>query len=95
MELIAYALGLALVHSFVGFFLGLGFVKYVYKTKLIKQAKWIAYLSAVVISTVLIRIGYPLSSSADVVIGTTVGFVVTLLVGRILRKSKKDDETEI
>jgi xanthine/uracil permease len=95
MELFAYTFGLSLGPTLVGFFLGLGFVKYVYKTTLIKQAKWIAYLSAVLISAVVISIFYPISSSTNVVIGTTVGFVLTLLVGRILRKSKKDDEIEI
>jgi hypothetical protein len=42
MELFAYTFGLSLGPTLVGFFLGLGFVKYVYKTTLIKQAKWIA-----------------------------------------------------
>lgn len=92
MELFAYAFGLSLAPTLVGFILGLGAVSYFYKTKLIKHAKWIAYLLALLLSTVAITISFPISDSTNVVVGTTMGFVVTLLVGKMLRKKEKDDE---
>lgn len=91
MELFTYAFGLSLAPTLVGFLLGLGAVRLFYKIKLVKQAKWIAYLAALLLSTLVITLSFPIADSTNVVVGTTMGFVVTLLLGRRLRKKIADD----
>jgi hypothetical protein len=94
MTLFAYALGLSLAPALVGMLLALGLVQYVLKTKLIKQLKIAAFVISVLLSGLFITATFPITDSANVVIGSATGFIVTCLLGLKFRK-KNDEEIEL
>jgi hypothetical protein len=95
MNLFAYAFGLSLGPSLVGMLLALGLVKYALKTKLIKQLKIAAFLISVLLSAIVITATFPITDSANVVIGTTTGFVVTFLLGLKFRTKNNEEHIEM
>lgn len=93
--MIAYSLGLSLAPTGVGFFLALGVIRYALKMKLIRQLKIISYFVALIFSTIIHVEFFPLTSSANVVVGTVLGFFMPIFLAMLLKRSqnlKKVDE---
>jgi sulfite exporter TauE/SafE len=91
--MIAYSFGLSLAPTLVGFLLALGFVRYVLKTKLIRQLKIISYVSSLIFSTIILAEFFPLTDSANVVVGTLFGFIFPIAIALIIKKSKKSENS--
>lgn len=94
MNLFAYAFGLSLAPVLVGMVLALGLVRYAFKTKMIKQLKIAAFVISVLLSAIFINAMFPITDSANVVIGSASGFIVTCLLGFKFRK-KNNEEIEL
>ncbi len=93
--MIAYSLGLSLAPTLVGFFLALGIIRYALKMKLIRQLKIISYVVALIFSTVIHVEFSPLTSSANVVVGSVLGFFMPIVLAMLMKRSqntKKADE---
>lgn len=95
MNSFAYALGLSLAPVLVGMLLALGVVRYAFKMKLIKQLKIASFFISVLVSSIVICAVIPITDSANVVIGTTAGFVVTFMLGLKFRKKNSDEQLEM
>lgn len=86
--MIAYSLGLSLAPTLVGFFLALGVIRFALKMRLIRQLKVIAYVVALVIST-LINIEFsPITSFENVVVGSLLGFVAPIVLAMLMKRSQ-------
>ena len=92
MDLIAYSIGLSLAPTLVGYFLGLGFIRIFFKMKLVKYAKWISYVLSVAASAIVVANTVSIDSGTNVVVGTTLGFLVTVLIAYALRKKRRHEE---
>ncbi len=86
MTLFAYSLGSSLAPVLVGFILALEFIRSFFKSKLVKQLKWLAYTCSVLLSAIFVTFFSPISGSANVVIGVTTSFLVTVIFGQFFKK---------
>jgi hypothetical protein len=85
----AYIFGLSIAPTLAGFYLGLGLIRYVLKMKLIRQLKIISYIAALILATIINFELAPLSGSANVVTGTTLGFLCPILMALLIKKKQK------
>jgi len=85
----AFTFGQSLAPCVVGLLLGLGFIKWKWKLKLLGRIKLFIFLLSIIISSVLMNIFNSMTSTA-VVIPVTIAFMITLLFGFVLRKKEID-----
>jgi hypothetical protein len=93
-EMIAYSLGLLLAPTLVGFFLALGVIRYALEMKLIRQLKIISYVLALIFSTVIHIEFFPLTSSANVVFGTLLGFIIPIFLAMLMKRIQKAKQAD-
>jgi hypothetical protein len=85
----AFTFGQSLAPCFVGLLLGLGFIKWKWKLKLLGKIKLVIFLLSTIISSVLVD-AFIRMTSTDVVIPVTIAFMITLFFGFVLRKKEID-----
>ena len=92
--MIAYSLGLSLGPTLVGFFLALGVIRYALKMKLIRQIKIASYVVALIFSTVIHVEFSPLTSSANVVVGSLLGFFSPIILAMLMKRSQNTKQAD-
>lgn len=92
--MIAYSLGLSLAPTLVGFFLALGVIRYALKMTLIRQLKIISYVVALIFSTIIHVEFSPLTSSANVVVGSVLGFVMPIVLAMLMKRSQNSKQAD-
>ena len=92
--MIAYSFGLSLAPTLVGFVLALGVIRYALKMKLIRQLKIISYVVALIFSTVIHVEFSPLTSSANVVVGSVLGFFMPIVLAMLMKRSQNSKQAD-
>jgi hypothetical protein len=92
--MIAYSLGLSLAPTLVGYFLALGLIRYDFKIKLIRQLKIISYVLALISSTVIHIEFFPLTSSANVVVSTLLGFIMPIFLTMLMKRNQNAKQAD-
>ena len=92
--MIAYSFGLSLAPTFVGFFLALGVIRYVFKIKLIRQLKVTSYVAALISSTVIHVEFSPMTSTQNVVVGSLLGFCMPIILAMLMKRSQNTKQAD-
>ncbi len=92
--MLAYSLGLSLPTTFVGFLLALGVIRLAFKMRLVKQLKIVAYVIALVSSTIIHIALSPLQDSTNVVVGTLLGFTSPLMIAWLIKTNRTPKQDE-